>query len=656
MPDIQSIPEVLYQADQPYHVHYDNLPLRNILDRIGLVNIQVDINTDILRGASGSAGSLNARLDNSLDAAGNIKTDAVDDANHSMASHMDGDGFVRMTDSERAKLQGVLSEANKLEIEIEDYEPGSNNFVTIPPSGSNGVLKFRRSSTIFMEFQNPDTVRLHSVFPPDAAHRHNHNLIPAYDIPSGPTFKNYRTTAVNTPFKTGSLRVYVNGLRMTGVPVKVLNYLSVPVTIPNSGGIAVFPAAAWINTNIASENPAEGTFELNRSLSPSDVIRIDFDEMILPPQAMSSSSSSGAVSSSSSSAPPTPTPTLTPTLTSTPTQTPTPTPTPFEWTVQPSNQYLSSEVEFDFSYQTRKQIPNRLWKYSDDGVTWLLETDSAGTFFSSINLDGIINANGSLVVTNPGSYVPGRKYRVELYVLGGETIVSQVAEIITESPSSSSSTPTPTLTPTQTPTPTPTLTPDAWGPWIPPTPMPETPTPTPTLTPMPDAWGPTPMPEFGSTTVTADGFTVQITNYDAVYFTWDSSVTSGSVAISSTGLVTVTGVAPGTSSTATITMTRPGYAGGSADITAITPPGAALTPTFGSTTATADGFTVVISNYDAAYIWFGTATASGSVAISGTGLVTVTGVAPGTSSTATIMNARSGYAGGSADVTASSST
>jgi len=173
---------------------------------------------------------------------------------------------------------------------------------------------------------------------------------------------------------------------------------------------------------------------------------------------------------------------------------------------------------------------------------------------------------------------------------------------------------------------------------------------------MPDAWGPTPMPEFGSTTVTADGFTVQITNYDAVYFTWDSSVTSGSVAISSTGLVTVTGVAPGTSSTATITMTRPGYAGGSADITAITPPGAALTPTFGSTTATADGFTVVISNYDAAYIWFGTATASGSVAISGTGLVTVTGVAPGTSSTATIMNARSGYAGGSADVTASSST
>jgi hypothetical protein len=291
----------------------------------------VDINADILRGASGSAGSLNARLDKSLDAAGNVKTDAVDDANHGIASHMDGDGFVRMTDNERAKLQGVLSEANKLEIEIEDYEPGSNNFVTLPPSGSNGVLKFRSSSTIFMEFQNPDTVRLHSVFPPDAAHRHNYNLIPAYDIPSEPTFKNYRTTAVNTPFKADSLRVYVNGMRITGVPVKVLNYLSAPVTIPNSGGIAVFPATAWINTHIASENPEGGTFELNRSLSPSDVIRIDFDEMILPPQALSSSSSSGAVSSSSSSASPSSSssPTLTPTQTptATPTQTPTLTPT-----------------------------------------------------------------------------------------------------------------------------------------------------------------------------------------------------------------------------------------------------------------------------------------------------------------------------------------
>ena len=78
------------------------------------------------------------------------------------------------------------------------------------------------------------------------------------------------------------------------------------------------------------------------------------------------------------------------------------------------------------------------------------------------------------------------------------------------------------------------------------------------------------------------------------------------------------------------------------------------TPAFGSTTRTASGFTVQITNYDALYTWAGTATASGSVAISGSGLVTVTGVAANTSSTATITTTRSGYVGGTAPVTATS--
>ena len=82
--------------------------------------------------------------------------------------------------------------------------------------------------------------------------------------------------------------------------------------------------------------------------------------------------------------------------------------------------------------------------------------------------------------------------------------------------------------------------------------------------------------------------------------------------------------------------------------------GSALTPAFGSTTATADGFTVQISNYSSDYTWGGSATASGSVAISDTGLVTVTGVASGTSSTATITTTRTSYTGGSATVSATS--
>ncbi|MCX7416721.1 MAG: hypothetical protein NTY25_09550, partial [Planctomycetia bacterium] len=85
-----------------------------------------------------------------------------------------------------------------------------------------------------------------------------------------------------------------------------------------------------------------------------------------------------------------------------------------------------------------------------------------------------------------------------------------------------------------------------------------------------------------------------------------------------------------------------------------TPLAAALTPAFGSTTATATGFTVQISNYNALYTWAGTATASGTVVVSGTGLVTVTNVAPGTSSTATITTTKSNTVGGSAPITATS--
>jgi hypothetical protein len=135
--------------------------------------------------------------------------------------------------------------------------------------------------------------------------------------------------------------------------------------------------------------------------------------------------------------------------------------------------------------------------------------------------------------------------------------------------------------------------------------------------------------------------------------------------------VVATTFLPGTVYTATITLTPvAGYtltgvtanfftvAGTSATnpvdsgvITAVFPAtalGTALTPTFGTYTPTATGFTVQISNYNALFTWAGTATASGVVAISGTGLVTVSGVAPATASVATITTTRTGYTGGSA--------
>jgi hypothetical protein len=76
-------------------------------------------------------------------------------------------------------------------------------------------------------------------------------------------------------------------------------------------------------------------------------------------------------------------------------------------------------------------------------------------------------------------------------------------------------------------------------------------------------------PTFGTTTSNDSGFTVQISNYDAL-FTYAGTATpiGAVVVISNTGLVTVSRVAANTSSTATITTTRANYVSGSAQVTA----------------------------------------------------------------------------------------
>ena len=72
-------------------------------------------------------------------------------------------------------------------------------------------------------------------------------------------------------------------------------------------------------------------------------------------------------------------------------------------------------------------------------------------------------------------------------------------------------------------------------------------------------------PTFGTPSATADGFTVQISNYSTDY-TWGKSTTAGTVSISSNGLITVTGLTSGQSATVTVTTTRTGYDNGSAQV------------------------------------------------------------------------------------------
>lgn len=74
-------------------------------------------------------------------------------------------------------------------------------------------------------------------------------------------------------------------------------------------------------------------------------------------------------------------------------------------------------------------------------------------------------------------------------------------------------------------------------------------------------------PQFGAVTSTADGFTVNVTNYDSL-FTWTPTTNAGSVvagtAVGSMLPLVVTGLTAGTSATITVATSRSGYANGSA--------------------------------------------------------------------------------------------
>jgi hypothetical protein len=163
-------------------------------------------------------------------------------------------------------------------------------------------------------------------------------------------------------------------------------------------------------------------------------------------------------------------------------------------------------------------------------------------------------------------------------------------------------------------------------------------------------------PTFGTYTATSGGFTVQVSNYDDAY-SWGvtKSVTAGSVSISNTGLVTVTGLGFNVSSTLTVTTTRTAYISGSAlSSSYVSTKGPALVPAFNTATATSNGFTIQISNYNSAYVWTGTNSQSGNVTISNTGLVTVSGLGMSVASTVTVRTTRTNY--DSATATSSSVT
>jgi hypothetical protein len=258
MPEIDLIQVPLYSPLMPYFWSFDNLPLEALIQREELINFAVDINSDILRGAAGTQGTLAARLNQSIDQNGNLIPAAIDFALHNIGAHTDGaylgTNYVRMLLTERDKLQFVAPDATNMRIEFET--------ISVTNIFNEGPIVFENSESVTWELLNYNRVQAHITVPLTAIFQPNYDITPAYQNSFSPDYQNYQTTSLSTPFIDGSLRVHVNGIRLTETAV-------VPVPRVN-------PSLPTLLLSYSSDS-SSGTFSLTSSIAVSDIIRIDFD-------------------------------------------------------------------------------------------------------------------------------------------------------------------------------------------------------------------------------------------------------------------------------------------------------------------------------------------------------------------------------------------
>lgn len=255
MPNIESIPVPSYQPLDPYHHIYDNLPITGLIERVAVVNNQVDLNTADLASAIGSQGTLANRLAQSLNDDGTIKTVAIDNALHSIAEHLDGDGYVRMLLTERSKLSFIAPNATSLSIDVETIS-GSLVF-------DNDVLEIGASDSITWRFSGGKLLA-ETDFPAAVRHTHYYGAVPVTA-----DYENFTTASVVIPYREGSLRVYVNGVRLNAE-----HEVFVPQGLP---GTLTWTEIMYSEGAATSGVVTGGDFSLSEAISASDSIVVDFD-------------------------------------------------------------------------------------------------------------------------------------------------------------------------------------------------------------------------------------------------------------------------------------------------------------------------------------------------------------------------------------------
>ena len=254
MPQIDLVPVPLYQALQPYHVDFDNLPLKALITRMQLLNSAVDIDANILRNSVGTQGTLDNRLNQSIAADGSLKKEAIDEALHNIGAHADGAfnavNYVRMLLAEREKLSLIADDATNLILEFQT----PSNITTF----GDGPVEFIPSDGITWSTEPPNRVQANLTFPINAAHKHYYNITPQYDGP--PDFQHYKTGYPK--YITNTLRVTINGVRI---------YDDEEVYVP--GPLVSSP---W-KLNKFTGDETTGQFVLETAITLQDVIRVDFD-------------------------------------------------------------------------------------------------------------------------------------------------------------------------------------------------------------------------------------------------------------------------------------------------------------------------------------------------------------------------------------------
>lgn len=256
MPNIDLINVPLYGPNDPYHYAFDNIPLKALIQREEIMNLAIDNVINDMRGAQGTQGSIANRLSKSLHDDGSLKTAAINASNHGIAHHVDDATYVRMLRSESDKLALIDDQATNFGIDVQLDELGDSI-----QSFREGSIQFVPSDLISWSLIAPNKVKADVNIPVNAVRQNHYDQTPVSDNLSSPDYQNYKVNSMGIPFISGTLRVYLNGIRLSQ---------TASVYVPDS------TMNVWTLISFTPD-PANGKFTFSIPVSPTDIIRIDYD-------------------------------------------------------------------------------------------------------------------------------------------------------------------------------------------------------------------------------------------------------------------------------------------------------------------------------------------------------------------------------------------